>query len=94
MTPKQILVRAAAGAAFIGIGIVGMLINSSRLKADENENGEESRVKIGFAIAPVHLNLEGKNRALVGLGSYLVNAAGDCNACHNPGPGNNQFLSG
>jgi hypothetical protein len=30
----------------------------------------------------------------VGLGSYLVNAAGDCNACHNAGPGNNQFLPG
>lgn len=28
------------------------------------------------------------------LGSYLVNAAGDCNACHNAGPGNNQFLPG
>jgi len=27
--------------------------------------------------------LKGKNRALVGLGSYLVNAAGDCNGCHN-----------
>src|SRR2546428_11164123 len=30
----------------------------------------------------------------VGLGSYLVNGPGDCNACHNAGPGNNQFLSG
>ena len=83
MTPKQILVRAAAGAAFIGIGIVGMLINSSRLKADENENSEESKVKIGFAINPVHLNLEGKNRELVGLGSFIVNAQADCNGCHN-----------
>src|SRR2546426_8229369 len=35
-----------------------------------------------------------KNRELVGLGSYIVNAVSDCNACHNPGPGNNQFLSG
>jgi hypothetical protein len=30
----------------------------------------------------VPLNLTGKNRALVGMGSYLVNASGDCNGCH------------
>ncbi len=36
----------------------------------------------GFAIAPVPLNLQGRNRPLVGLGSYLVNAVGGCNDCH------------
>jgi hypothetical protein len=41
-----------------------------------------SRVQQGFAIAPVKLNLKGKNRALVGLGSYLVNGANGCNDCH------------
>jgi hypothetical protein len=41
-----------------------------------------SKIQRGFAIAPVNLNLRGKNRALVGLGSYIVNAAGDCNGCH------------
>ena len=30
---------------------------------------------------PVPLNLKGKNRALVGLGSYIVNTGG-CNDCH------------
>src|SRR2546428_1771668 len=30
----------------------------------------------------------------LGLGSYLVNGPGDCNACHNAGPGNNQFAPG
>jgi hypothetical protein len=93
MTAKQILVRAAAGAAFIGIVIAGLAIRSPRVRADEGNN-DDSKIQIGFAIAPVPLNLEGKNRALVGLGSYLVNAAGDCNACHNAGPGNNQFLPG
>lgn len=28
------------------------------------------------------LDLRGKNRALVGLGSYIVNAQGACNDCH------------
>ena len=42
---------------------------------------EESQIKRGFEIAPVKLDLKGKNRALVGLGSYLVNTTG-CNDCH------------
>jgi hypothetical protein len=43
---------------------------------------DESQVKQGLAIAPVHLDLQGKNRALVGMGSYLVNAVSECNDCH------------
>jgi hypothetical protein len=57
----------------------------------------DSRIQQGFAIAPVHLNLESKNRALVGLGSYLVNAVGACNACHTcPSftPGHSPFAGG
>src|SRR5262245_2180247 len=49
----------------------------------------------GLAISPVPLDLAGKNRALVGLGSYLVNAVGGCNDCHtNPSyaPGGDPFL--
>jgi len=66
---------------------------SARGKADNDES--ESRIKRGFAIAPVKLNLVEKNRALVGLGSYLVNAVGGCNDCHtnpNYAPGGNPFL--
>lgn len=46
-----------------------------------NANGG-SAVQIGYAIAPVPLDLRGKNRALVGLGSYIVNAQADCAGCH------------
>src|SRR5262245_5639900 len=53
---------------------------------------DESKVQRGFAIAPVKLNLAGKNRALVGLGSYLINGAGDCNGCH-AGPAG-EFVDG
>ena len=42
---------------------------------------EQSQIKRGFEIAPVPLDLKGKNRSLVGLGSYLVNTTG-CNDCH------------
>jgi hypothetical protein len=46
----------------------------------------EDPIERGFAIAPVPLNLEGRNRALVGLGSYRVNAGGGCNDCHTNPP--------
>ncbi|NCT68250.1 MAG: cytochrome C [Rhodanobacteraceae bacterium] len=61
----------------------GNQVNSSQVNNNHgNDDGDNSRVQQGFAIAPVPLNLRGKNRALVGLGSYLVNAVGGCNDCH------------
>jgi len=44
-----------------------------------------SQVKEGFRISPIpksQLNLKGKNQNMVGMGSYLVNALGDCSGCH------------
>ena len=55
----------------------------------------EERIQRGFAIAPVPLNLKGKNVAFVGLGSYIVNAQGGCNDCHTNPPfamGGDPFL--
>lgn len=57
-------------------------------------DNEDQQVRRGFEIAPVRLNMAGKNWELVGLGSYLVNTTG-CNDCHtNPNwaPGGNPFL--
>ena len=78
--------------ALVGLGLIGALIVSRRGNAQSSNS--DSRIQVGFDNAPVTLNLKGKNRALVGLGSYLVNVSGDCNACHNAGPGNNQFADG
>jgi hypothetical protein len=72
-------------------------ITSSWLKADD-DGGEESKIQRGFQIAPVPLNLCGKDRNLVGLGSYIVNAQIDCNGCHSQdpstefSPGGNPYL--
>jgi hypothetical protein len=55
---------------------------------------EFSQILRGFQIAPVPLDLKGKDWALVGLGSYLVNTTG-CNDCHthpNWAMGGNPFL--
>ena len=43
---------------------------------------DEALVMKGLQIAPVPLKMEGKNRAMVGYGSYIVNALGGCNDCH------------
>lgn len=43
---------------------------------------DAAKVRIGYAISPVQLDTRGKNRALVGLGSYIVNAQSACNDCH------------
>ena len=44
--------------------------------------GGDSRIQRGFELAPVPLTMKGLNPALVGLGSYIVNAQGGCNDCH------------
>jgi cytochrome c553 len=50
----------------------------------------ESTVERGLKISPVPLSLQGKDRNVVDLGSYLVNALADCGGCHTfP-----QFLTG
>ena len=66
--------------------VAGTWTSSPRVRAAGDGNNDESRIQQGFRIATVPLNLAGKNRELVGLGSYLVNAVGDCNACHGIGP--------
>jgi cytochrome c553 len=54
----------------------------SPTRAGDDEQGDESRIRQGLNALPFDLNLRGKNIAAVGLGSYLVNVAGDCNGCH------------
>ena len=56
--------------------------------------GQREKIRAGFGIAPVPLDLREKDRKLVGLGSYIVNAPGACTDCHtNPiyAPGGDPF---
>lgn len=50
------------------------------------KDSDDVRIARGLKIAPVPLNLAGLDRNVVGLGSYLVNAAGGCNDCHTNPP--------
>src|ERR1700688_4282886 len=73
---------------------------SPMLAHGQNQGSDVAMVRRGFEIAPVPLNLKGKDRDLVGLGSYLVNAVASCNDCHSAGPavefapGGNPYFKG
>jgi len=80
---------AVAGAA---AAVLALMALPAAGAADDESS--QSQIQRGFEINPVPLNLKGKNRALVGLGSYIVNTTG-CNECHtNPSyvAGGNPFL--
>lgn len=68
-------------ALLVGFMLFALAASSTRADA-QNPEKDESKIQVGFALAPVPLNMAGKNRALVGLGSYIVNAQGTCNFCH------------
>src|SRR5450755_1997388 len=87
-----------AGAAMIGASVLG---SAQFAHADNGDDrSDEAKIRTGFEVAPVPLNLHGKRRELVGLGSYLVNVVADCNGCHTADPateyaqGGNPYFKG
>ena len=82
------------------VGIIGcaFLVSLSIpiLRAEHGDNDrpgmsddDDSRVQAGFAYVRgpgITLDFKKKDRKLVGLGSYLVNAVGGCNDCHTAPP--------
>jgi hypothetical protein len=80
----------------IGVAALAFVASAGRavLRADHDRPGEisdhdDSRVQTGFDYAKqqgITLDLKRKDRGLVGLGSYLVNAVGGCNDCHTAPP--------
>jgi hypothetical protein len=65
-------------------GVVVTVVSLGVLPASADDVGfiKEDRTKQGVRIAPVPLNMQGRDKGLVKLGSYLVNAVGGCNDCH------------
>jgi hypothetical protein len=90
--------RLLLAVAFLG-GLVSVSLPTGADDRNQHEGGQrdpdESRIQQGLAISPVPLDLRRKNRRLVGLGSYIVNAQGACNECHTAPsflPGHDPFL--
>jgi hypothetical protein len=92
MKARQVLKALGTTLLLAGASIASLLLSSPRGRADDREEEKDSRIERGFDIAPVPLDLEGKNRRLVGLGSYIVNTEG-CDDCHSAGPPT-EYLTG
>ena len=76
------------------VWLLAVLVTSAAVLSSAARAGEIEQILRGFEIAPVPLNLKGKDWALVGLGSYIVNTTG-CNDCHthpNWAAGANPFM--
>ena len=80
---KQVFTAKRFGAAALLIG--GLMFQASTSQA-QTTTFDPAKVQKGLAISPVPLNMTGKDPNLVGYGSYIVNALGDCNGCHSAGP--------
>lgn len=87
------LTRALAGMAFLAAACgdtplppdpssAGVEQASFAKGLGQGSASETSAIQIGRSIAPVPLNMRGRNPALVALGSYIVNAQADCAGCH------------
>jgi hypothetical protein len=81
-----------AAAVFGAVIMAGVLIDSKTGQAANDNNGaqdEKQMIQTGLSFAAsagLQLNMTGKDPDMVGLGSYLVNVAGDCNGCHTNSP--------
>lgn len=76
------LAASVLAVAFAVFSLGTLAVSAGSDHDDHDHSLDQSRVQQGFNIAPVPLDLRGKNRELVGYGSYLVNAIGGCNDCH------------
>ena len=106
MCLRQYFKALTATGVFVGLMAAGMLLTTRTAQADnDNDNNgaqdEKRMIQIGLAFASsagIHLNMAGKDSEMVGLGSFLVNVAGDCNGCHTAdpsteyAPGGNPYL--
>ncbi len=64
---------------------LSVMIASSGVAFADDDTISSTLVEQGYKISPIprdQLNLTGKSTTAVGLGSYLVNAVGDCSGCH------------
>jgi hypothetical protein len=74
---RRSLLTLAIAALALNLGVIGT--------SNADDSISNSMIRQGFAISPIpesKLNLKGKNRDMVGLGSYFVNGAAVCSGCH------------
>ena len=90
MRKKHMLILRAVGMPVLLFG--GLSFHAASAVA-QTATFDTAKVLKGLQLAPVPLNMVGKDPNYVGYGSYLVNASGDCNGCHSAGP-QTQYVTG
>jgi hypothetical protein len=71
------------------LGLVTLRAQQGAAPNARTGGDDDQRIRNGFAFARdqgIPLDVRHRNRELVGLGAYLVNAAGGCNDCHTAPP--------
>ncbi len=94
------MLRSRVGAvSAVCIAAVIVYLSAAALAQEQGEVTPQANdpleVEIGLRISPVTLTYPPAQRALVGLGSYIVNGQGGCNDCHTNPPfveGGDPFL--
>jgi hypothetical protein len=81
---QKLTLRSASLGALLITGLLAPAIGQAQISS--TDPATVAKILKGFQIAPVPLNMTGLDPSLVGYGSYLVNAVGDCNGCHTSGP--------
>ena len=94
MKLARIVPAALAACAGGTVLFAGLQLVSTRVHADDDSEPDAKLVAIGLKIAPSFIKKEGKDRNLVGLGSFIVNAQADCNGCHGSDPANEYLPTG
>lgn len=90
----------ATATIFATLAVGGTLIESKTGEAFNDNNGaqdEKLMIRTGLEAAAssgIQLNMTNKDPDMVGLGSYMVNVAGDCNGCHTRDPSLEYLPSG
>jgi hypothetical protein len=95
LAKKRWMLALLGGACLVTLA--AFFLPEKRIRAQDggDHDGDMSHIRRGFEISPLPITITDQNPALVGLGSYYVNAVSECADCHtnNPYlPGGNPFL--
>jgi hypothetical protein len=78
---RIVLSIALLGGLYFAVAMTGSAQEGWQQQADD-AGLPDKEWKRGLAISPVPVNLTGRDKRLVGLGSYIVNARAACGDCH------------
>src|SRR5690348_15171742 len=76
---------AAAVVAFVAGGMLAAPNAGHAFNDNNSAQDEKEMIRIGLDVAAstgIRLDMRNKDSDMVGLGSYIVNVAVDCNGCH------------